>query len=130
MRVMNVFPIVASDRPHVWRIGKLFLVIVLVEPRFSPTSIAFAHKLDPRTTIDSFDRFRATDFEQTGCNVNREHLLWHNFSPCQTRIAYEQRDADARFVCGSLINHAVLAFEQAIVTHEYNHRIIELSGFL
>src|SRR5678816_545437 len=79
--------------------------------------------------IDVFERLRATKFEQTRCDVDRQNLLRHHFSLGQSWVTYQQWDADAGLMRRALVNHAVLTLEQAIITHEYDDCIVELLRF-
>ena len=49
---------------------------------------------------------------------------------CDLRIPDNERNANAWFMHRPLINHSVLTVEQAVVTHEDNDRVIELSARL
>ena len=59
-----------------------------------------------------------------------EHLLLRSTLRLAVKpgIAHDERNADARLVHRALVDHAVLAFEQAVVAHEDDDRVVELPG--
>ncbi len=139
--IVDVLPVRGADSPDVggvvrelfslYRYSQVLLVIVFIEPRGAPSLVARLDQLHPGLALGLGQRGGVAEFEETGGEVQGEHLLgdglWF-FSGGEARVPDDERDADAGVMHGALVHHAVLAIEQAVVTHEDDHGVVELTA--
>ena len=79
------------------------------------------------------ERRGSAEFEEARGHVHGENLLLDDLGFVRRREAgeaHEQRDADAGFVHGALVHHAVLAVEQAVVAHVDDDGVVQLAALL
>ena len=82
--------------------------------------------------MDVCQRLGSGGVEESGGHVGGQHLLRDADRACLGRplgIANQHRHADARLVGGPLVDHAVLPFEQAVVSEKHKHRVVEFARF-
>ena len=127
---MNVFPIITANGAHVRRVRKLLLVIVLVKPRGPPLCITLFDELHPRLALNVLQRLCPAQFQQTGRHIHGERLLRDHLRLAQTRITNQQRNTQTRLVRRALVYHAVFAFQEPVVSHEHNDRVVQLLALL
>ena len=129
VRVADEFPVVGADAAHVRRVGKLLLVVVFVKPRRCATR--------GRRRCASLRHERPWIFSSGGAPQRSSTLgAMSTVSTCSATTLpagrpgprATMRDADARLVHRALVHHAVLAFEQAVVAHEDDERVVELAA--
>ena len=78
-------------------------------------------------------RRRTAQFEQARGEVDGEHLRLDDLRLGGRReagIAHDLHDADAGFVGGALVHHAVLAVEDAVVAHEDDDGVVQFAALL
>ena len=76
------------------------------------------------------ERRSAAEVEHARRHVLREDLFRDHRTGRQARPPGDERDADAGLVHGALVDHAVLALEEAVVAHEDDDCVLELAGGL
>src|SRR6266404_7773167 len=137
---MDVLEAVGPHAADVGSVGKLLFIVVFVIPARAPAGGVTLSELLPRGAVGLLQRGDAADVENGGSEVEGEDLLVDNARSTtltrrpaagtlsrREREPNHERHTNARLVHGALIDHAVLAVQQAVVGCEDEQRVVELA---